>query len=170
MKVKVSIFNFPRSISRFSFTVCNSILLGMFFEIKSSLYSRYYSKECNEWRSPSLRLSAWATQLQRKVAAVTSRWRFCVQLDAAGNPTTPFRTNGYVFNHHAGNVVAMKFNGTSYKMSLCFFDFLAVSCYLFFLLIYVMNSFCFFINVQFFFPVPPLVCSQYLVKSSKKSR
>ena len=31
--------------------------------IKSSSYSRYYAESCNEWRGPSLRFSAWATQL-----------------------------------------------------------------------------------------------------------
>ena len=32
---------------------------------------------CNEWWGPFLRLSAWATQLRRNVAAVGSRWRHC---------------------------------------------------------------------------------------------
>ena len=35
--------------------------------------SWYYAKACNEWRCSSPRLSAWATQLQRNVAAVASR-------------------------------------------------------------------------------------------------
>ena len=34
-------------------------------KIKSTLYSRYYAKPCNEWRAPPLRLSAWATQERR---------------------------------------------------------------------------------------------------------
>ena len=37
-------------------------------KIKSSLHSRYYTVACNEWRGPSLRLSAWAIQLQSNVA------------------------------------------------------------------------------------------------------
>ena len=46
-----------------------------FYEIKSSLYSRYYVEVCNQRRDPSPRLSAWTTQLRRNVAAVASRWR-----------------------------------------------------------------------------------------------
>ena len=38
---------------------------------KSSSYSRYYAEACNEWRSPSPRLSARPTQLRRK----SLRWR-----------------------------------------------------------------------------------------------
>ena len=49
-------------------------------KIKSSLYSQYDAKACNEWRGPSSRLSAWATQLRRNVAAVASRWRNCADL------------------------------------------------------------------------------------------
>ena len=33
---------------------------------KSSLYSRYYAKACNQWRDPSPRLSAWTTLLRKK--------------------------------------------------------------------------------------------------------
>ena len=47
---------------------------------KSSLYSPYYAKACNELRGPSPRLGAWATQLRRNVATVASRWRHCVVL------------------------------------------------------------------------------------------
>ena len=43
-------------------------------QLKSSLYSRYYSEEYNEWRGPTPLRSAWATQLRRNVAAVASRW------------------------------------------------------------------------------------------------
>ena len=32
---------------------------------------------CNEWRGSFLRLSAWATQLRRNIAAVASRWQHC---------------------------------------------------------------------------------------------
>ena len=45
-------------------------------QIKSSLYSRYYAEACNEWRGPSPRLSAWATQLRRNVATVATLCRF----------------------------------------------------------------------------------------------
>ena len=49
---------------------------------KSSLYSsRYYAEACNEWRGPSLRLSAWVIQLRKKrpsngkrVAILCSIW------------------------------------------------------------------------------------------------
>ena len=34
---------------------------------KSSLYSRYYAEECDEWGGPSPRLSAWTTQLRRNI-------------------------------------------------------------------------------------------------------
>ena len=44
----------------------------------------YYAEECNEWRDPSPRLSAWATQLRRYVAAVASRWRHCADLTDPG--------------------------------------------------------------------------------------
>ena len=58
-------------------------------QIKSSLHSRYYAEACNEWRGPSPPRSAWATQLRRNVAAVTSRWRHCADLtDPAIEPQT----------------------------------------------------------------------------------
>ena len=48
-------------------------------KIKSSLYSRYYVVACNRWWDPSVRLSAWATQLQlRNIATVANRWQQCV--------------------------------------------------------------------------------------------
>ena len=53
-------------------------------QIKSSLYSRYYTKEYNEWRGPSPRRSAWATQLRRNVATVASRWQHCADLTGPG--------------------------------------------------------------------------------------
>ena len=49
-------------------------------KIKSSLYLWYYGEACNEWRGPSPRLSARATQLRRNVTAVASRWRHCADL------------------------------------------------------------------------------------------
>ena len=53
-----------------------------FHQIKiiSSFYSRYYAEACNELRGPSPRLSAWATELRRNVAAVASRWQHCADL------------------------------------------------------------------------------------------
>ena len=53
-------------------------------QIKSLLHSPYYTEACNEWRGPSPRLSAWATQLRRNVAAVASRWRHCADLTGPG--------------------------------------------------------------------------------------
>ena len=53
-------------------------------QIKSSLYSPNYAEACNELRSPSTRLSAWATQLRRIVATVASRWRHCADLTGPG--------------------------------------------------------------------------------------
>ena len=60
------------------------IVTGIKYHIQSSLYSRYYAEACEEWRGPSPRLSAWATQLQRNVAAVASRWRHCADLTGSG--------------------------------------------------------------------------------------
>ena len=54
-------------------------------KIKSSLNSRYYVDACNKWREPSPRLSAWATQLRRSVAAVVSRGRRCADLTDPGH-------------------------------------------------------------------------------------
>ena len=42
-------------------------------QIKFSLYQRYYAEECNKWPCLPTRLSVWATQPRRNVAAV-SRW------------------------------------------------------------------------------------------------
>ena len=61
-------------------------------QIKSSLYSRHYAEACNEWRGPSTRRSAWATQLRRNVAAVASRWRHCADLTGPGIETQTYRT------------------------------------------------------------------------------
>ena len=48
-----------------------------------------YSEACNEWRGPFRRLSAWATQLRRNVAAVAGRWRHCADLiDPESEPQT----------------------------------------------------------------------------------
>ena len=41
-------------------------------QIKSSSYSRFYAKACNEWRDPSKRLSAWTTQFRRNVGDIVS--------------------------------------------------------------------------------------------------
>ena len=61
-------------------------------QIKSSLYSLEYAEACNEWRGPSPRLSAWATQLRRNVAAVASRWRHCADLTGPGIEPQTSRT------------------------------------------------------------------------------
>ena len=62
-------------------------------KIKSSLYSRYYADACNEYRGPSPRLSTWATQLRRNVAAVASHWRHCVDLTDPGFDPQTYRTD-----------------------------------------------------------------------------
>ena len=62
-------------------------------QIKSSLYSRYYAKACNELRGPSPRLSAWATQLRRNVATMANRWRHCVDLTGPGIEPQTSRTD-----------------------------------------------------------------------------
>ena len=62
-------------------------------KIKSSLYSPYYAEACNEWRGPSPRLSAWATQLRRNVATVASRWRHCADLTGPGIEPLTSRTD-----------------------------------------------------------------------------
>ena len=54
------------------------------FKSKSSLYSRHFAEACNEWRGPSLRLSAWTTQQRTNVATVASRWRHCADLTGPG--------------------------------------------------------------------------------------
>ena len=62
---------------------CFHLLMITVKKIKSSLYSRYYAEACNEWRDPSPQLSAWATQLQRNVAAVAKRLLHCVWFDGS---------------------------------------------------------------------------------------
>ena len=57
---------------------------GNQIKFKSSLYSPYCAEACDELRGPSPRLRAWATQLQRNVATVASRWRHCVDLTGWG--------------------------------------------------------------------------------------
>ena len=52
-----------------------NIILTNQKKMKSSLYSPNYAEAYDEFRGPSPRLSAWATQLRRNVAAVASRWR-----------------------------------------------------------------------------------------------
>ena len=41
-------------------------MTASFKKIRSSLHSRYDAEARNEWQGPSPRLSAWATQLQKK--------------------------------------------------------------------------------------------------------
>ena len=62
-------------------------------KIKSSLYSPYYAKACNELWGPAPRLSAWATQLRRNVATVASRWRHCADLTGPGIESRTSRTD-----------------------------------------------------------------------------
>ena len=58
---------------------------------KSNLYCTRFiklavvPKRGSEWRGPTPRLSAWATQLRRNVAAVVCRWLYCVRFDRRGN-------------------------------------------------------------------------------------
>ena len=59
-------------------------------QIKSPLYSRYYAEA---WRGPSPRRSAWATQLRRNVAAVSSSWRHCADLTGPGIEPRTSRTD-----------------------------------------------------------------------------
>ena len=61
-------------------------------QIKSSLYSRYYAEESNEWRGPSPPRSVWATQLRRNVPAVASRRRHCADLTGPGIEPQTSRT------------------------------------------------------------------------------
>ena len=51
------------------------------------------AEACNEWRSPSPQLSAWATQLRKKDAAVANRWRHCVDLTGLGIEPQTSRTD-----------------------------------------------------------------------------
>ena len=62
-------------------------------QTKSSLYSQYYAKACNEWRGPSPQNSAWATELRRNMAAVASRWRLCADLTRPGIKLQTSRTD-----------------------------------------------------------------------------
>ena len=57
------------------------------FQIKFSLWSRYYAEACNEWQGPSSRFSAWTTQLRWNFEAVASRWWHCFRFDRLGNQT-----------------------------------------------------------------------------------
>ena len=60
-------------------------------KIKSNLdYTRFIkfvvvAKRGSEWQGPTPPLSAWATQLQRNVTAVASRWLHCVRFDRHEN-------------------------------------------------------------------------------------
>ena len=47
---------------------------------------------CNVVAGPSPRLSAWATQLRRNVAAGASRWRHCADLTGRGIEPQTSRT------------------------------------------------------------------------------
>ena len=54
----------------------------------NNLHWQRCAEACNEWRSPSSRFSARATQLQRNIAMVASHWRHFVQFDRLGNQTS----------------------------------------------------------------------------------
>ena len=62
-------------------------------KIESSLYSPYYAEERNEWRGPSPRLSACATQLRTNIATMASRWRHCDDLIGPGIEAQTSRTD-----------------------------------------------------------------------------
>ena len=65
-------------------------------KIKSSLYSQYYAESCDEWRGPSPRLSAWATQKHRiddELLATVS------DLTGLGIELKTTRADSDVFNH-----------------------------------------------------------------------
>ena len=66
----------------YSVSKCGRFSRGWYIlkKIKSSLYSGYYAKVRNERWDPFPRLSAWAIQLRRNVAAVARRWRHCADL------------------------------------------------------------------------------------------
>ena len=48
-------------------------------KIKFSSNTRYHAEARTKWRYPSPRLSVWATQLRRNVAAMVSRRQHCVR-------------------------------------------------------------------------------------------
>ena len=54
-----------------------------------SLYLRYYAEACNEWHVPFPRLSAWATQLRKDVAAEANRYAGADFTDTGFEPQTP---------------------------------------------------------------------------------
>ena len=62
-----------------------------FFLIKSNLHCTPFiklaavPKRGSEWRGPTPRLRAWATQVRRNVAAMASRWLHCVRFDRPEN-------------------------------------------------------------------------------------
>ena len=60
---------------------------------KKSNLIRQYVEACNELRGPSPRLSARATQLQRNVGAVASRWRHSANSTDQGVESQTYRTD-----------------------------------------------------------------------------
>ena len=68
-----------------------NVVILIHIKSKSSLYSPYYAKVCNELRDPSPRLSAWATQLRKSVATVASR--ASIWLVRESNPRPPTLSN-----------------------------------------------------------------------------
>ena len=73
--------------------ICSNYGCTQIFFLKNQInldYTRFIKfvvlpKRGSEWQGPTPRLSAWATQLQRNVAAVASRWLRCVRFDRPGN-------------------------------------------------------------------------------------
>ena len=86
-------------------------------QIKSSLYSRCYAEACNEWRGPSPRLSAWATQLRRNVATVVSRWRHCADLTGPGIEPQASRTERVRLPTELTAGLSMQYNMCNYSMN-----------------------------------------------------
>ena len=82
--------------------------------------SRYYAEACNEWRGPSPWLIAWTTQLRRKLAKVTSRWRHCVNLTGAGTEPQTFRAKSDVFNRYANQAVCFERTSMMSKHNIMF--------------------------------------------------
>ena len=94
--LSLNLFNIPEiSIKLLSLNLFNESLYSdnATQNIKSSLYLPYYAEACNEWRGPSPRLSAWATQLRTNVATVARRWRHCDDLIGPGIEPQTSRTD-----------------------------------------------------------------------------
>ena len=81
-------------------------MTASFKKIRSSLHSRYDAEARNERRGPSPRLSAWATQLQKKTS---KRWcgRHCADLTRPVVEPQTFRTDSVpLVTEHTGRLAA----------------------------------------------------------------